>query len=118
MPYSLSDNRNVLRPDRFPFMKTVTLHPYPGKKKHNTEWQKWLQLVRRSNDYDPKPRHRVCSIHFVDGKPTKENPFPTRFLWKDFGGTISQQKRKIDSMNKRRNLMVIMYHDYSPLPSF
>lgn len=117
VPHCLSDKRNVLRPDRFPFMKTVTFHPYPGEKKHNTERRKWLQLVRRSNDYDSKPRHRVCSLHFVDGKPTKENPFPTRFLWNDFGGTISQPKRKTDSINKRRNSMV-MYHDYSPLPSF
>ena len=123
VPHCLSDNRKVSRPDRYPFMKTVTFHPYPTKMKHNTERQKWLQLVNRPNDYDPKRPHRVCSLHFVDGKPTKQNPFPTLFLWNNFGGRISdcpisQQKRNTDSINKRRNLMVIMHHIYSPFPSF
>jgi len=108
VPHCPSDNRKVSRPDRFPFMKTVAFHPYPTKMKRNTERQKWLQLVNRPNDYDPKRHHRVCSLHFVDGKPTKQNPFPTLFLWNNFGGRISQQKRETDSINKRINLMVII----------
>ena len=34
----------------------------------------------RPLDYEPQISHRVCSLHFIDGKPTKENPFPTLFL--------------------------------------
>jgi hypothetical protein len=42
--------------------------------------KKWLSQIMRPLDYEPQISHRVCSLHFIDGKPTKENPFPTLFL--------------------------------------
>jgi hypothetical protein len=34
----------------------------------------------RPLDYEPQRSHRVCSLHFIDGKPTKENPFPKELV--------------------------------------
>ena len=33
--------------------------------------------------WDPTKDSRVCSVHFVDGRPTAENPFPTKKLGYD-----------------------------------
>ena len=34
----------------------------------------------KKGSWQPAPRDRVCSIHFVDGLATDENPIPTLFL--------------------------------------
>ena len=33
--------------------------------------------------WDPTKDSRICSVHFVDGRPTAENPFPTEKLGYD-----------------------------------
>ena len=45
----------------------------------------WMKAVRREPFYKkgswkPAASHRVCSIYFVDGLATDENPIPTLFL--------------------------------------
>ncbi|XP_037518288.2 uncharacterized protein LOC119395068 [Rhipicephalus sanguineus] len=38
--------------------------------------QCWLANLQRE-DFDPGTSSRVCSVHFVDGRPTEDNPYPT-----------------------------------------
>ncbi|KAJ8251693.1 hypothetical protein GJAV_G00224090 [Gymnothorax javanicus] len=59
------------------------LFPFPTQKQ-NPEWrQKWIQAFKRPDPRNPKkllpprPCHRVCSTHFLDGAPSEANPNPT-----------------------------------------
>lgn len=38
--------------------------------------QEWLKFIGRQDSWTPTSKSFVCSRHFVDGKPTKENPYP------------------------------------------
>jgi hypothetical protein len=46
----------------------------------------WIKAVNRKNPSNPSnvrtpnPDSRICSIHFVDNKPTSKNPYPTLSL--------------------------------------
>ena len=49
--------------------------------------REWCLLINRKNKdgslWYPGTYHRICSIHFVDGKPTETNPKPTLHLGYD-----------------------------------
>ena len=51
-------------------------------KKNPEARQRWVKAFSRGaseHSYqllEPGPDHRVCSEHFVDGRPTKEHPDP------------------------------------------
>ena len=48
--------------------------------KINYTRQKWASIVNRKNgseNWTPKEDSRVCSEHFLGGKPTPTNPYPT-----------------------------------------
>ena len=41
----------------------------------------WVSLVNKGrSDFSPSDGSRICSNHFVDGKPTPRNPNPTLYL--------------------------------------
>lgn len=53
-----------------------SLHRFPSTPE---SLQDWLTALNREN-FVPSKASRVCSIHFVDGKPTPANPVPTLHL--------------------------------------
>lgn len=57
------------------------LFPFPTKKKNKERRLQWAKNISRSNDngtlWMPNKNSRVCSVHFVDGEPTTQNPDPT-----------------------------------------
>ena len=65
-------------------MKTIISFPSPSKCEQVRE--AWIKAVRREpfdkkEPWQPAAGDRVCSIHFVDGLATDENPIPTLFSW-------------------------------------
>ena len=62
------------------------LHCFPTKPKDPLNREKCIRLINRSEHtkssklWSPKKGSRVCSLHFVDGMPTEENPYPTKNL--------------------------------------
>ena len=60
--------------------KPFKLFPFPTELKDPEGRLKWAQLVRRKNGnkiWIPKEDARLCSEHFVDGKPSEQNPYPS-----------------------------------------
>ena len=57
----------------------------------------------KKRSWQPAPSDRVCSIHFVDGLATDENPIPTLFLGYESKKENSRRKlfRKPLEENKR-----------------
>ncbi|XP_052285025.1 uncharacterized protein LOC127881311 [Dreissena polymorpha] len=57
------------------------LFTFLTKKKNPEQREKWKQLVGRRQGsgqlWSPGKDSRVCSDHFTDGEPTKNNPLPT-----------------------------------------
>lgn len=70
---------------------------FPTKAKDPKGRKKWLDLLRRK-DYEPKYHHRLCSLHFVDGRPTSAQPYPELFAY-NFKQT--ENVRGISSIMKR-----------------
>ncbi|KAK3093074.1 hypothetical protein FSP39_010734 [Pinctada imbricata] len=81
----------------------VTFHAYPGPRRNPNLRRKWINQVFREEKYVPKRHHRVCSLHFVDGYPTKDNPVPTLFPRNNFGEE-PPTKRSKTSIEKRQVL--------------
>ena len=60
-----------------------SLIPFPTEAKDKHARSIWIKNVNRSslnNNWQPNKDSRVCSVHFKDGQPTKENPYPTLFM--------------------------------------
>ena len=89
---------DTLKRGKYGYMANVTFFPFPTKKKDPRTRKKWLELLRRE-DYDPPRHHRLCSQHFVDGEPTKANPFPTLFRYNNFKEGVAV--RSTNAMEKR-----------------
>ncbi|KAK3105562.1 hypothetical protein FSP39_000540 [Pinctada imbricata] len=56
------------------------LFPFPTTRKDDQLRKKWASIVNRKNgseNWEPKPDSRVCSEHFVDKRPTLQNPYPS-----------------------------------------
>ena len=61
------------------------LHTFPGPIKCKQLREAWRKAVRQKPfdkkwSWQPAPSDRICSIHFVDGLATDENPIPSLFL--------------------------------------
>ncbi|XP_062591937.1 uncharacterized protein LOC134253431 [Saccostrea cucullata] len=81
--------------------KHLSFHPIP---KVASFRKKWLDLIRRdgleekiNKSVKQNPicdlRHLVvCSDHFVDGKPTPENPYPTLFRYNNYKRSKTTRK--------------------------
>lgn len=85
---------------RYGYMENITFHPFPTQKKDPKGRKMWLKLLKRK-DYDPPKHHRLCSRHFVDGKPTHENPYPTLFSYNNFKEPL--KSRRTHSIDKRNS---------------
>ncbi|XP_064455350.1 zinc finger protein ZFP2-like isoform X2 [Ornithodoros turicata] len=57
-------------------LEPFSLHKFP---KDNEQRHMWLAALKRKG-YIPGKFAVVCSIHFKDGRPTKDNPYPTLAL--------------------------------------
>lgn len=82
-------------------MQGIQFHPYPGPKRQPKLRRQWLQQVFRDENYSPKRYHSVCSLHFVDGCPTENNPVPTLFPRNNFKNP--KNVRKSTSIAKRQS---------------
>lgn len=89
---------------RYGYMENITFHPFPTQKKDPKGRKMWLKLLKRK-DYDPPKHHRLCSRHFVDGKPTHENPYPTLFSYNNFKEPL--KSRRTHSIDKRNSTIKI-----------
>ena len=103
----------------------------------------WIQAFKRENPnrtkWTPKSSDRTCSLHFVDGIPTKANPLPTMHLGYDTKrqknrrplfkyplptkktraeegemeiGSINNEVNQIESTTKSYSSAVLDYHSY------
>ena len=64
------------------------LFPFPTEKKDQERRQRWIKNINRKDPntgklWNPTYNDRVCSIHFINGKPTKENPDPCLHMGHD-----------------------------------
>ena len=64
------------------------LWTFPTEKKDTEGRRRWIKNINRKDPtsgklWKPTYNHRVCSKHFIDGKPTSENPDPTLFMGHD-----------------------------------
>ncbi|XP_026126358.1 uncharacterized protein LOC113107823 [Carassius auratus] len=71
--------------------RCATLYALYEKPKTDVESRKWLAALKLKN---PPKRLFVCSYHFIDKKPTEENPFPE--LWLGYERPPQQKRRKLD----------------------
>lgn len=87
---------NSRKKGRYGFMADVEFFPFPLSK-HPKVRRKWL----RRRDFEPSRHDRICSMHFVDGQPAQDNPYPELFRYNNFKcslgnrGTSSIEKRSL-----------------------
>ena len=71
------------------------LHNFPTRIKKPVDKQNWIHLLNHVSSsnrlWSRKKSSRVCSIHFIDGVPTDENPYPTENLGYN-------SKRKVENL--------------------
>ena len=64
--------------------RLYSLYCFPAEMTKGKERDAWIQALKRRNPsrtkWTPKTSDRICSLHFVDGIPTKENPSPTMHM--------------------------------------
>jgi len=88
-------------------MTDVEFFPFPSSK-HPKVHRKWLELLRRRN-FEPSRHDRICSMHFVDGQPTQDHPYPEIFRYNNFKfslgnrGTSSIEKRSLQQAANNNN---------------
>lgn len=62
------------------------IHVFPSDKKQCKARERWIKCIGRADPKNtqsllqPTRNHVVCSVHFIDGKPTEEHPDPELFL--------------------------------------
>ena len=73
------------------------LFTFPSRKKNveqREQRERWKQLISRKDGtklWSPSKDSRVCSIHFVEGQPTLQNPLPTLKLgYSDFESKVKR----------------------------
>ena len=60
----------------------------------------WIYAVSKGIEaFDPPKNFKVCSNHFIDGKPTQYNPDPTLFLTISTN-TLPTQNKKTPHLNQ------------------
>jgi len=54
---------------------------FPSENRNGEKREAWTKLLKRETAkrtaWNPCPSDKVCSLHFVDGVPSVENPYPT-----------------------------------------
>ena len=72
------------------------LIPFPKERLLKEAWLKQFNRTEEHNSetlLQPKRFQRVCSVHFVDGQPSHENPLPELLLVQDKKRSVSGKKR-------------------------
>nr|XP_022332717.1 ARL14 effector protein-like isoform X3 [Crassostrea virginica] len=105
-----ADTRKI---GRYGYMADIKFFAFPTQKKDPENRQIWLDLLGRK-DYDPKRWHRVCSRHFVDGRPTRDNPYPTVFeplLSRDMLTTIEREQstETTETQDESKHLRMLQF---------
>uniref|UniRef100_A0A8C6WRK7 THAP-type domain-containing protein n=1 Tax=Neogobius melanostomus TaxID=47308 RepID=A0A8C6WRK7_9GOBI len=80
------------------------LFPFPTEQKDPKTLQQWIKSVNRKDEvtgknWQPKADSRICSVHFIDSKPTVKHPVPTLNL-----GYLLRKETKGRSLPKRHEL--------------
>eukprot|EP00057_Strongylocentrotus_purpuratus_P026465 XP_011680939.1 PREDICTED: uncharacterized protein LOC105446175 [Strongylocentrotus purpuratus] len=62
-------------------LQPYQMHRFPNGRYHDSarKLQEWLKNINRKN-FIPNANSRVCSVHFKDGKPTADQPYPFQCL--------------------------------------
>ena len=94
-------------PDLFQLYFFPTLKGDPEKRKE------WVKSINRKNpktgqNWQPSEDDRVCSKHFVDGRPTVDHPYPTV----DMGYNYQPKKHQVRAARKTRTMQ--KFTQYSP----
>ncbi|XP_062587939.1 THAP domain-containing protein 11-like [Saccostrea cucullata] len=100
VPGCTSDGRKKRNLEKYPAMEGVDFFPFPTRLKNNTIRKRWISQINREN-FEPKRHHRVCSNHFVDGRPTECNPVPTLFPRNNFMRPLKERPQ--NAVEKRSN---------------
>lgn len=66
----------------------IRMIPFPLNEAKKTVWIK--NIRRNRKDFLPTNGARVCGKHFVDGRPTEKNPYPTEILGDEINGSLSR----------------------------
>ncbi|KAF4523679.1 hypothetical protein B566_EDAN006050 [Ephemera danica] len=98
-----------------PCLQPYHFHRFPLKKKDLLrQWVKNINLQK----FVPTVNSRVCSIHFVDGKPTEDNPVPQ--LHMGYYLKVPKPRKKIvkHPLPPKKNMKVQRYNFQSPTSSY
>ena len=90
-------------PDMLLNGRVVDFHVLPSVKSNPKLRKLWLSQIRREG-FNPDPNchwNALCSRHFIDGRPTKENAIPTLFAYNNYKtgtprGTKNSELRPIE----------------------
>ena len=77
----------------------LVMHKFPSDPEKRTAWTN--QILKGRKDFMPGKYSYVCSIHFIDGKPTQENPVPTLFLTATMNCAETPKKKSREPPRKR-----------------
>ena len=98
--YSDSRKKSTSAILKYPWMRDVEFFPLPNAKKQRILRRKWLNVIRRGPKWTPTKYSRICSLHFVEGRPTSENPIPTLFHYNKSARTISKPANRLQLLKK------------------
>ncbi|ELU06788.1 hypothetical protein CAPTEDRAFT_189386 [Capitella teleta] len=103
-------NADTQKPvSKWPFMAGVTFIPLPSKADRPAHRSCWLSRIKHEKGFRPTYNERVCSRHFVDGRPTAAHPYPTLFPHNNYG--MCNKERALNSLQKAREGMNHSYEE-------
>ncbi|CAN7938085.1 unnamed protein product, partial [Ixodes hexagonus] len=73
---STCEQHSLLLHQDCPCLQPYALYCFPQGEKNEETRRKWVTNLERKN-LNPSKHAKVCSIHFVDGRPTETHPYPT-----------------------------------------
>lgn len=76
---------------KYGYMREVRFYPFQTQKIARVQRNVWLYFLIRQK-YEPKRNHKVCSFHFMDGKPFKKHPYPEPFAYNNFKKSLKVWK--------------------------
>ena len=80
----------------------LVMHKFPVDPQNRAAWTH--QISKGRKDFAPGTCTYVCSNHFVDGKPTTENPTPTLFLTVTMNCAATPTKKSRPMPRKRTQI--------------
>ena len=84
------------------------LFPFPSKKSDRERREKWLRNLNRGDELhsykfkEPSKFHRVCSLHFIDSKPSHIHPDPEINLGHEVNKCQSHRDREQRLLKRRK----------------